>query len=169
MSFHPTREAVQKSLGFETADKQPTNIQHYTTTILLFGVILGMSSIIKSLGTVYSVVGGFSATTLSNILPAFAYFITSRVYTNETIIYPTTDTTATQQDEVKTPLLIKSKIIPGSFHSNNSHDDDEELVCLDDLPLLDKSLAPRWWMDIAAGLLIIWGLVVMFLTFSILF
>ncbi|KAI9310168.1 transmembrane amino acid transporter protein-domain-containing protein [Dichotomocladium elegans] len=76
MGFHPTREAVQKMLGFETATRQPTELQHYAVTGCLFVFLMIAGIAVRSLGKVYSLVGGFSATTLAYILPATAYLVT---------------------------------------------------------------------------------------------
>ncbi|KAI9490783.1 transmembrane amino acid transporter protein-domain-containing protein [Zychaea mexicana] len=76
MCFYPTREAVQKSLGFETATKQPTQVQHYIVTVVVFVILMATGITVNSLGKVYSLAGGFAATTLSNILPAAAHLVT---------------------------------------------------------------------------------------------
>ncbi|KAI8342305.1 transmembrane amino acid transporter protein-domain-containing protein [Chlamydoabsidia padenii] len=78
LGFYPTREAVQKTLGFETATKQPTDLQHYTVTFVLFFFILFGGVTVRSLGKVYGLVGGVSATTLAFIIPSIAYWVTSR-------------------------------------------------------------------------------------------
>jgi sodium-coupled neutral amino acid transporter 11 len=67
LGFYPTREAVQKALGFETATKQPNQVQHYTVTFVLFFFILLGGITVRSLGKVYGLVGGISATTLAFI------------------------------------------------------------------------------------------------------
>ncbi|KAI9264847.1 transmembrane amino acid transporter protein-domain-containing protein [Phascolomyces articulosus] len=76
MCFYPTREAVQKALGFETADKQPTQIQHYVVTVAVFVILMAIGIVVESLGKVYTLAGGFAATTISNILPAAAHLVT---------------------------------------------------------------------------------------------
>ena len=73
MAFYPARDAVQKSLGFETADRQPTTLQHYGVTIVLFVVFLLFGITVRSLGKVYSLVGGFASSYLAYIMPALAY------------------------------------------------------------------------------------------------
>lgn len=103
MGFFPTREAVQKLLGFETATRQPNQIQHYSVTIVLFIVITVLGITIRSLGKVYALIGGFAATFLAYILPAFACLVTRR--------YPAITVT----DDAKTPLLADGS-------SSSSHD-----------------------------------------------
>ena len=76
MCFYPTREAVQKSLGFETATKQPNQIQHYVVTVIVFVILMTIGIVVDSLGKVYALAGGFAATTISNILPAMAHLVT---------------------------------------------------------------------------------------------
>ncbi|KAI9494094.1 transmembrane amino acid transporter protein-domain-containing protein [Zychaea mexicana] len=73
MAFYPARDAVQKSLGFETSEKQPTAIQHYGVSVVLFVVFLFFGVSVRSLGKVYSVVGGFASAYLAYIMPALAY------------------------------------------------------------------------------------------------
>ncbi|KAG2204441.1 hypothetical protein INT47_005232 [Mucor saturninus] len=73
MAFYPAREAVQKTIGFETADRQPTALQHYSVTVVLFAIFLIFGVQIRSLGKVYSVVGGIASSFLAYIIPGFAY------------------------------------------------------------------------------------------------
>ncbi|KAG0174469.1 hypothetical protein DFQ28_006461 [Apophysomyces sp. BC1034] len=78
MAFYPTREAVQKSLGLETQTRQPTQVEHYILTVVLFLGITAIGISIRSLAKVYSVIGGFSASTLAYVLPAVAYLATKK-------------------------------------------------------------------------------------------
>ncbi|KAI8976906.1 transmembrane amino acid transporter protein-domain-containing protein [Pilobolus umbonatus] len=73
MGFYPARDAVQKTLGFETSDKQPTSLQHYTVTVILFIIYLIGGVKIHSLGKVYSLVGGIASSFLAYIIPGYAY------------------------------------------------------------------------------------------------
>ncbi|KAI8146116.1 transmembrane amino acid transporter protein-domain-containing protein [Fennellomyces sp. T-0311] len=73
MAFYPARDSVQKSLGFETAERQPTTLQHYGVTIVLFVVFLLFGITVRSLGKVYSIVGGLASSYLAYIMPALAY------------------------------------------------------------------------------------------------
>ncbi|OBZ91666.1 putative sodium-coupled neutral amino acid transporter 11 [Choanephora cucurbitarum] len=188
MGIFPTREAIQKSLGFETANKQPTDVQHYVVTVILFGIILGIAIAVQSLGVVYSLVGGFSATTLAYILPAAAYLVTRGTYLqnlesasmintngnagmpkNFVGVFPTlTGSTILTPDEtdLKSPLLCETNSISSS--SRYLLEDDVSTVDGDAIADLatDPSLRPLWWLDIAAGLLIVWGFVVMFFSIS---
>jgi sodium-coupled neutral amino acid transporter 11 len=182
MGIFPTREAIQKSLGFETATKQPTDTQHYAVTIVLFLVILAISIVVRSLGTVYSLVGGFSATTLAYILPASAYLVTRHVYlknvqsgssTSDNIIgvFPTltaSTTLAQEESDLKAPFSWDT----ASISSSSRHmvfDDDVATVDGDieeaDLSM-DISLKPSRFLDITACLLICWGFTVMFFSIS---
>ncbi|KAI8075410.1 transmembrane amino acid transporter protein-domain-containing protein [Gilbertella persicaria] len=180
MGIFPTREAIQKSLGFETATQQPTDTQHYAVTFVLFGALLGCAVAVRSLGTVYSLVGGFSATTLAYILPAAAYLVTRSTYLknisaqanmpkNFIGVFPTlTGSTILTPDEsdLKTPILWETASCSSSRQI--LIDDDVSTVNSDLLEndVIDISLRPRWWLDIAAVLLILWGFVVMFFSIS---
>ncbi|KAG1459403.1 hypothetical protein G6F56_006169 [Rhizopus delemar] len=73
MAFYPARDAVQKTIGFETSDRQPTNVQHYGVTVILFAFFLVCGIRIHSLGKVYSIVGGIASSFLAYIIPGFAY------------------------------------------------------------------------------------------------
>jgi sodium-coupled neutral amino acid transporter 11 len=196
----PTREAIQKSLGFETATKQPSNTQHYMVTVFLFIFVIGLSVSIRSLGIVYALVGGFSATTLANILPATAYFVTRRVYfkkleeeedqqqqkggnyypgnsINNNMLFPTltgSTTITPDENDLKSPLLWETQSYSSSSRTTALFDDDVSTVdgdaYLGNVETQDystsSSLAPHWLLDIAAGLLICWGFVVMFFSIS---
>lgn len=116
MGFYPTREAIQKSLGFETATQQPTNFQHYTLTFVLFFFIMGLGVAVRSLGIVYSLVGGFAATTLSYILPAATYLVTrwrvddqpSPTLTAAQTLTVTPTLSSKYCDEFKSPIFTPS-------------------------------------------------------------
>ncbi|EPB82741.1 hypothetical protein HMPREF1544_10534 [Mucor circinelloides 1006PhL] len=73
MAFYPARDAIQKTIGFETEDRQPSALQHYSVTVVLFTLFLIAGVNIHSLGKVYSVVGGIASSFLAYIIPAFAY------------------------------------------------------------------------------------------------
>ncbi|KAL9555031.1 hypothetical protein MBANPS3_002541 [Mucor bainieri] len=188
MGIFPTREAIQKSLGFETASKQPTNTQHYTVTIVLFAVILGLSVAVRSLGTVYSIVGGFSATTLAYILPAASYLVTRSVYyknmSSQSIlnssqpknfigVFPTltgSTTLTPDENDLKAPFSWDTASCSSSSARHLNFDDDVATVDGEEINEPDlgmyASLKPTWFLDIAAGMLIIWGFGVMFLSLS---
>ena len=165
MGFYPTREAVQKSLGFETATQQPTDWQHYTVTFILYAVLLATGVVIRSLGKVYALVGGLSATTLSFILPGAAYLVTRRC-TNERVAPILTSTTvvAAYDDFDKTPVFQDT----ASVASSSRYFDEEDASTVNGTePMDDIDLPePSRWLDIAAGLLIVWGFMVMFFSTS---
>ncbi|ORZ06074.1 transmembrane amino acid transporter protein-domain-containing protein [Absidia repens] len=185
MAFYPAREALQKTLGFETPERQPNSYQHYGTTIVISIAITVLGLYVRSVGKVYALIGGVSATTLAYILPAASYLVTRSIR-------------GQIHDESKDPLLLHSgqsynSIGEGSHGNNNGNDNssstsndsnsnssssssssssrrqnanndmippvpiEEEPVVID---LHDGS--PCWYLDLAAGLLIIWGLIVMF-------
>lgn len=73
MAFYPAREALQKTIGFETSEKQPTAWQHYSVTIVLFAIFLGFGIHVQSLGKVYSVVGGIASSFIAYTIPGFGY------------------------------------------------------------------------------------------------
>ncbi|KAG2210255.1 hypothetical protein INT47_003240 [Mucor saturninus] len=133
MGFYPTREAVQKLLGFETATRQPSQMQHYLVTIGLFIIITVLGISVRSLGKVYALIGGFAATFLAYILPAFACLVTRR--------YPAVT------DDVKQPLLADD---------GNEHRTPSSLVSQE-----DPSVPPFGLLDWSALVLMIWGTVVM--------
>lgn len=156
MGFYPAREAVQKLLGFETADRQPTRLQHYSVTVVVFMVILYLGVTVQSLGRVYALIGGFCATSLAYIVPAAAYLVTRRAL--EKVEY--------EQDAA-------SSDTPSS--STSSHIDEEtRLYWEDQAEVIGKQLmlSPRedlqstWGMNTAAGLLIVWGFIVMIFSTS---
>lgn len=189
MGIFPTREAVQKSLGFETATKQPTNTQHYAVTLLVFTIVLSMGIAVRSLGTVYALVGGFSATTLANIIPSCAYIFTRKegyeksmeaeIIINQkpsNIMFPTLTTTSTltpgDESESKSNLLWETSSIASSSRNLIFDDDvatvdgrDDDLCAENDMSM-NRALKPNWFLDIAAGLLLIWGFSVMFFSIS---
>ncbi|KAI8991257.1 transmembrane amino acid transporter protein-domain-containing protein [Mycotypha africana] len=206
-AIFPTREAIQKSLGFETATKQPTNTQHYAVTIILFAVVLSLAVSIRSLGTVYSIAGGFSATSLAYILPAVCYLTTRQIYfknqekyysqispsssasipNNIATVFPTLTGTSTliavpDESDLKTAAMAWDETNSIASSSNNKLFEDDLSTVDGDAYLVneeatadfarmmdDKALKPTWWLDIAAGLLIIWGFVVMFCSLSSVF
>lgn len=149
MGFYPSREALQKSLGFETLEKQPTDFQHYGTTIGLSVILTILGVYVRSLGKVYALVGGVAATTLAYILPASAYLATRSIRDP-------------LQDEAKASLLQNSSRI--SYHSvGESSTTSDNTPIIEEPVLVNLEEGPTsWYMDVAAGLLILWGLVVMF-------
>lgn len=135
MGFYPTREAVQKLLGFETATRQPSQMQHYLVTIGLFLVITVLGISVRSLGKVYALIGGFAATFLAYILPAFACLVTRR--------YPAVT------DDVKQPLLADDE--------NDQRQTPSSLALQGE----DTSIPPFGLLDWSALFLMIWGTIVM--------
>ncbi|KAL9546950.1 hypothetical protein MBANPS3_006407 [Mucor bainieri] len=157
MGFYPTREAVQKLLGFETATRQPSKIQHYVVTVALFVVITALGITVRSLGKVYALIGGFAATFLAYILPAAACLITRR--------YPAvagTVTTTIVDDEtgIKAPLLGKLSATSSTASSSENILFEEEVVVTESI-ILDDSIPKFGLLDISAVVLLIWGTVVM--------
>lgn len=148
MGFYPTREAVQKILGFETATRQPSSFQHYAVTVGLSIVITTLGIVVRSLGKVYALIGGFAATFLAYILPALACLVTRRypaVVGTVTTILEDTETT-------KTPLL-------GGRSPSTSSGDDIEVVTAP--IIIDDSIPKFGLLDCSAVVLMVWGLVVM--------
>ncbi|KAI8089001.1 transmembrane amino acid transporter protein-domain-containing protein [Halteromyces radiatus] len=82
MGFYPARDALQKALGLETTEKQPSNWQHYSLTVILFAVFLAMGVNLRSLGKVYSVVGGIASACLAYIIPGYSYLKVFRPFTS---------------------------------------------------------------------------------------
>lgn len=157
MGFYPTREAVQKLLGFETATRQPNKIQHYTVTVVLFFMITALGITVRSLGKVYALIGGFAATFLAYILPAAACLITRR--------YPAvvgSVTTAMMDDEtnIKAPLLGRLSATSSTTSSSKNIVFEEEIVLTESI-VIDDSIPKFGLLDISAIVLLIWGTVVM--------
>jgi sodium-coupled neutral amino acid transporter 11 len=152
MAFYPTREAVQKLLGFETATRQPNSMQHYSVTVVLFIVITVLGITVRSLGKLYALVGGFAATFLAYILPAMACLVTRR--------YSVTAPVKQIIDEatVKTPLIHNS-----SSSSSEDSASDNSIINSEGIPKFGL-------LDVSAVILLIWGVVVMiFATGGVLF
>lgn len=195
MGFYPTREAVQKMLGFETATRQPNQTQHYAVTVLLFGLIMIIGISVRSLGKVYALVGGFSATTLAYILPAAAYLVTRwKAPEPESPTLTTAPTLAPTLSNViddKAPLLrycstaasdvqsCSSPRLPPSTPPPNYYFDDGDASTVDGAELLpededddtqstlNKDEPPSIRiLDCMAVVLILWGFMVMFFATS---
>ncbi|CAO3595491.1 unnamed protein product [Absidia cylindrospora] len=124
IAFHPTREAVQKTLGFETVTKQPTQLQHYTVTFVLFFIILFGGVTVRSLGKVYGLVGGVSATTLAFILPSMAYWVTSKQYRSKSLgskFVPSLSTAAVLAGTTSIePVVTQSSTLYHGISNNNN-------------------------------------------------
>jgi sodium-coupled neutral amino acid transporter 11 len=73
MGFYPARDAIQRTLGFESDERQPTSIQHYCVTFVLFVLLLVVGIHVDSLGKVYSFVGGVASSFLAYIIPGIIY------------------------------------------------------------------------------------------------
>lgn len=159
MGFYPTREAVQKILGFETATQQPNNVQHYTVTILLFIVITVLGITVRSLGKVYALIGGFAATFLAYILPAAACLVTRRY---PAVVGTVTTTIVDDETTAKAPLLGHRS---STSSSSSSGGEEEELYNEGDVItapiILDESIPKFGLLDVSAIVLMIWGFVVM--------
>ncbi|KAH8556713.1 transmembrane amino acid transporter protein-domain-containing protein [Umbelopsis sp. PMI_123] len=72
-AFYPAREALQMMLGFDSRQSRPNSLQHILITFLLFAVMVTLGIKIHSLGKVYGVVGGVTATLLNYMMPGCAY------------------------------------------------------------------------------------------------
>ncbi|ORX58151.1 hypothetical protein DM01DRAFT_1318914 [Hesseltinella vesiculosa] len=178
LGFYPTREAVQKVLGFETNDKMPSKAQHYTLTIVLFVILLAGGVTIRSLGKVYGLVGGISATTLAFILPAIAYFYTTKPwFQGASSPAPTWTATITPRpsysqslSDDKQPLLWE--VASTASSSRTPFVDDEDVSTVDggydetdDEDLVSDYVdSPSLFLDIVAVILFVWGVLVMFLS-----
>jgi sodium-coupled neutral amino acid transporter 11 len=73
MGFYPARDALQKTIGFETPERSATAMQHYSVTVILFTIFLIFGVQINSLGKVYSFVGGLASSFLAYIIPGFTF------------------------------------------------------------------------------------------------
>ncbi|CAO3654565.1 unnamed protein product [Mucor hiemalis] len=135
MAFYPARDAVQKTIGFETTERQPTTFQHYSVTVILFAVFLVCGVNIRSLGKVYSVVGGFASSFLAYIIPGFAYIA---------VFHPNWLTFLHKRYQV---IEVEDQCESISGYSINK-----------------ISAKSTWWLDIASVVLVLFGLLVMAFT-----
>ncbi|KAI9315366.1 transmembrane amino acid transporter protein-domain-containing protein [Dichotomocladium elegans] len=131
MGFYPTRECTLKLLGL--GHRPGSTVQHWVITVAVFLTLLYLGVTVRSLGKVYAIVGGFSATTLANIIPAAAYLATHH------------------------PSAALAKVL--------TEDDEEHRALLATSIPSDRRRRPSAWLHMAAYLLIIWGFVVMVLSF----
>ncbi|KAI9487551.1 MAG: transmembrane amino acid transporter protein-domain-containing protein [Benjaminiella poitrasii] len=163
MGFYPTREAVQKILGFETAICQPSNSQHYVVTVVLFTVLTVLGIVVRSLGKVYALIGGFAATSLAYILPAIACLVTRRypaVSDNVISAYTVDD----DKLAVKRPLIDNIQHPASSTSSSTERSQqlqEEEIMSKAPVTLGNHSIPSFGLMDASAIFLIVWGVVVM--------
>ncbi|KAI9022200.1 transmembrane amino acid transporter protein-domain-containing protein [Phycomyces nitens] len=135
MAFYPARDAVQKTLGFESATRQPTFLQHHIVTFVMFAIFLGLGINVHSLGKVYALVGGIASSFLAYIIPGTSYIIIFR------------------------PEWLKP------FYKKESVDDHiDELSPLIESETIKESAAPTWWLDISSVVLVLFGSVVMTVT-----
>lgn len=140
MAFFPARDAVQKALGLETAEKQPSNLQHYGLTVILFTIFLALGVSLDSLGKVYSVVGGIASSFLAFIIPGYAYLKIFRPFA----IFSTSG----DSDE-----LIPFAKPPPTTMAQQADD-------------LSKEIPPScsWLLSVCATFLVFFGSMVMFMT-----
>lgn len=157
MGFYPTREAVQKLLGFETATRQPNKIQHYAVTVVLFVIITALGITVRSLGKVYALIGGFAATFLAYILPAAACLITRRY---PAVVGTVTTTIVDDETGIKAPLLGKLSATSSTSSSSEDILFEEEIVVTESI-VIDDSIPKFGLLDFSAVVLLIWGTVVM--------
>ncbi|KAF7721668.1 hypothetical protein EC973_004318 [Apophysomyces ossiformis] len=160
-AFFPTREAAQKSLGFETTTTQPTQWQHYSVTVILFYMILGVGITIRDLGSVYRVAGSVSANALAFILPGLCYLVTR--FRPQPTVYPTlTATTTVAPDECDKPHIFSDGAsIASSSRAILLDDEDISTVGEGDIHDLFDLPEPAWWLDVVAAGEILWGLSIM--------
>ncbi|KAI7853258.1 transmembrane amino acid transporter protein-domain-containing protein [Circinella umbellata] len=148
MGFYPTRESLQKLIGLETADRHPNKLEHVLITLVTFGTILYLGVTVHSLGKVYALVGGFCATTLAYIIPGTAYLLAGRQQSFSMLHKRLTE------DESDT--LVDSNTIIGTNATRTTETTSTKLYNQDNSVV----------MDLAAGLLVIWGLFVMVVSTS---
>lgn len=138
MAFYPARDALQKAIGFEKGDKQPTAWQHYSVTAVLFAVYLGFGIHVRSLGKVYSVIGGIASSFIAYIVPGFGYI---------SVFHPS--------------WLLKLGIYPKHLQEEERN----SLIALsDEIELIKQNAKPIWWLDVSSVILIVFGLTIMLYT-----
>ncbi|KAF9186665.1 hypothetical protein BGZ51_009338 [Haplosporangium sp. Z 767] len=74
-AFYPARATIHKILGHEDNFSDPTDKEHFYTTIGLFVPILVCGVFIADLGLLYQLIGGFCSTFLAYIIPGLCYFL----------------------------------------------------------------------------------------------
>lgn len=134
MAFYPARDSVQKTIGFETSDRQPTTLQHYSVTVILFVIFLICGVHIRSLGKVYSIVGGVASSFLAYIIPGFAYIA---------VFHPNWLTFLHKRYQI---------IEEGQYEP------------LSGAPITKVTAKSTWWLDIASIVLVLFGVLVMSFT-----
>lgn len=134
MAFYPARDAMQKALGFETSDRQPSAVQHYTVTVMLFAALLALGVHVRSLGKVYSLVGGIASSCLAYLMPGLAYIGAFHPTWLPRLFFSTAE---------RQPLLLAQ---------DATAKDANEL------------LKPKKWLDIVSIVLVIFGSALMVLT-----
>ncbi|ORZ13551.1 transmembrane amino acid transporter protein-domain-containing protein [Absidia repens] len=140
MAFFPARDAMQKALGIETAEKQPSNLQHYSLTVILFTIFLTLGVCLHSLGKVYSVVGGIASSFLAYIIPGYAYLKIFRPF-------PLSSTSGNADE-----LIAFAKTQPTTMAQQN------------DDPSKESSSTSSCLLSVCATLLVLFGSMVMFMT-----
>jgi hypothetical protein len=139
MAFYPARDAIQKTIGFETADRQPSPMQHYSVTVILFTIFLILGIQIHSLGKVYSIVGGIASSFLAYIIPGFAYIAVFHPNWISKLRF-SRDQTITQQQQEQ---------------------EQEEGETLTGSTMSKINAKPTWWLDVSSIVLVSFGLIVM--------
>ncbi|CAO3639088.1 unnamed protein product [Cunninghamella echinulata] len=83
MAFYPARDAIQKTIGLESSTRQPSKWEHMVLTVVLFIFFLLLGVHLRSLGKVYSIVGGIASSFLAYIIPGFAYLAVFRPFSSK--------------------------------------------------------------------------------------
>lgn len=162
MGIFPTREAIHKTLGFETPSKQPNQWQHYIVTLVVFTTIMVLGMTVKSLGKVYSLAGGIAATTLAYILPGICYLVT-RWKSTDHPYYVTVQSARTISNEERY-LVIRSGDMTDSISEvvdDTSTAVDEELESMSCSAAKSMENPKIGCMDVMGVLLVLWGMFVM--------
>jgi amino acid permease len=76
MQFYSARDTLHKIFGFETRVRQPSNLENVCVSISLFAAVVFTSLFVSDLGFVFALVGNFSSTSLTYILPPLLYMYT---------------------------------------------------------------------------------------------
>ncbi|KAF7723929.1 hypothetical protein EC973_001501 [Apophysomyces ossiformis] len=163
MAFYPTREAVQKSLGLESATRQPSQTEHYVLTVILFFGITAIGAYARSLAKVYSIIGGFSASTLVYILPAVAYFATRQRGQRQ---LPSDRSKEEEEEEEEEEEDVLKALLARVHHTSSSRPATPTTPYLSSSrPVNDR---PSHLLDLAATILLLWGTVLVVYTASFL-
>lgn len=66
--MYPCREAFQGLLNMTKHGRIPSDVEHYSSTLIVYAVVIYYGATIQQLGKVFTVLGGFSTTAIGKII-----------------------------------------------------------------------------------------------------